>query len=83
MTYRIRGLLFTVGAGGGVDGGFAGYVLRAGINQAGTADVGETGDLDGFYDGTSSGAIFDRQNARPFAVQACTSLLDFGLGVRP
>lgn len=58
------------------------YVLRAQADVTGTTAVGETGDLDGYYDGAAASPIFVRANAAPITLEdACVDKIAFGIGV--
>lgn len=72
FTYRIGGLTTNK------------YIVRIQADAGGNGTVTETGDYDGYYDGTSAGPILVRANATPVDVKgACLDLVDFGAGVKP
>lgn len=59
------------------------YLVRTQIDQTGSSQVGEAGDLDGYYDGAEASPIVDPTLARPVVLDgACQDGLDYGVGVR-
>lgn len=59
------------------------YLVRVQVDQAGTSQVGEPGDLDGYYDGAEASPVLDPTQARPITLEeACQDGLDYGVGVR-
>jgi hypothetical protein len=72
VNYRVRGLQ----AGS--------YIVRGQGDLSGSDIVGETGDLDGYYNGSASGPILLRADATAARLDAdCVGNVNFGIGVRP
>ena len=60
------------------------YYLSFGVDQSGNGSFGDSGDLDGFYDGTTAAPIMTKANAPVVAVRgSCQSDRDFGVGPLP
>jgi len=72
VSYRVRGLLPNS------------YVVRGQGDLSGTAIVGETGDLDGYYNGSAAGPILLRADATSVKLDVdCVGNVNFGIGIRP
>ncbi len=71
VTYRIGGL---------VSGS---YVIRVQADATRNGLVNDTGDYDGYYDGSATGPLLTRADARTVVLQTtCIDRLDFGVGVK-
>lgn len=60
------------------------YVVRVQADVGGNGAINDPGDYDGYYDGTASGPILLRADAKVFTLTTqCVDKLDFGAGVKP
>ncbi len=60
------------------------YVIRVRADANGNGVVNDSGDYDGYYDGSSVGPIQTRADAKVVTLDAtCIDALNFGAGIKP